>query len=162
MKKTAIFLILAVLIVSGVILYGLFNANLQVIGKDLQVYGANELPDWFEKDKTAVERNALIGTRIRQGEVGNAEDYQYHVYTLRVQNKGLVDAEMVEVQIAPTAGDVLYYGENGKVDIKAGETRDIFCVLLCDKGSHAVRNIYLTYYLWGHPNEVKFTYDNTK
>lgn len=162
MKKLAIFLILAVLLVAGVILYGLFQARLQVIGKDLQVYSAADVPDWFERDKTAVERSALLGTMIQSGNLGSAQDYVYHVYTLRVKNTGLVDAEMVELQIAPEAQDVLYYGESGKVDIKAGETRDIWCVLLTEGRSHDVRNIYLTYYLWGNPQEVKFTYDNTK
>ena len=162
MKKLAIFLIVAVLLVAGVILYGLFQARIQVIGKGLQVLSAADLPDWFEKDRTAVERGALIGTQIKSGPLGNARDYEYRIYTMQVKNPGLVDAEMVEVQIAPEGKDVLYWGETGNVVIKAGETRDIWCVLLTEGKSHDVRNIYITYYLWGNPQEVKFTYDNTK
>ncbi len=165
MKKLAIFLILAVLVIAGLLLYGLFQGRLQVIAKELEVHSAAETQAWFhrfERDKTAVERNALLGTKIRSGELGNAQDYVYRVYTLRVKNPGFVDAEMVEIQLAPDDRDVLYYGESGKVDIKAGETRDIWCVLLTEGNTPNVRNFYLTYYLWGNPHEVKFTYDDTK
>lgn len=162
MKKLAIFLILLVMAAAGVLLYGLFNADLKVLSKDLQVYSAGQLPEWFQRDRAAVEQDALLGTRISNEQLGDAADYVYRVYTMRVKNSGLVDAEMVELQIAPEGQDVLYYGENGRVDIKAGETRDITCILLTKGHTHDVRNIYITYYLWGNPQEVKFTYDNTK
>ena len=61
----------------------------------------------------------------------------------------------------PIGEDVLFYGEGGEVVIEKGQTRDIWCVLLSKGQTHDVRNMYITYYLWGHPYEVKFTYDNT-
>lgn len=162
MKKLAIFLILLVMIFAGVILYGLFQSNLQVVSKGLEVYFATDVPQLFDQHKTEVENKGFIGTLIRNEPLGYAEDYVYRRYSLRVKNNGLVDAEMVEIQIAPEDEDVLYYGENGKVDIKAGETKEIWCVLLSKKDTPDVRNFFLTYYLWGNPQEVKFTYDNTK
>lgn len=161
MKGFAILMMVVVLAMAGVVGYGLFNTALQVIGKDVQVFSAQSQPAQFEQLKVAVERDALIGTRLKNEVLSDAGKYTYHVYTLRVKNPGLVDAEMVEMQIAPIASDVLYYGETGEVVIKAGETRDIWCVLLTEGQSHDVRNMYITYYLWGHPCEVKFTYDNT-
>ena len=165
MKKLAIFLILTVLVVAGLILYGLFQSRLQVIGKSLTFRSADQDQEWaqrFEAQKADMAINALQGTPIKNGPLGDAGNYVYREYTLMVKNPGLVDAEMVEIQIAPVAGDVLYWGESGKVDIKAGETRNIKCYLLTEGNTHNVRNFYLTYYLWGNPQEVKFTYDDTK
>ncbi len=161
MKTFAILMVVAVFAAVGVVGYGLFNTSLQVIGKDVQVFSAASQPAQFEQLKVAVERNALIGTQIKSGNLGNADEYTYHVYTLRVKNPGLVDAQMVEMQIAPIGEDVLFYGEGGEVVIEKGQTRDIWCVLLSKGQTHDVRNMYITYYLWGHPYEVKFTYDNT-
>ncbi len=161
MKTFAILMIVVVLAAVGVVGYGLFNTTLEVIGKDVQVFSAQSQPAQFEQLKVAVERDALIGTRLKNQPLSGAENYTYHVYTLRVKNPGLVDAQMVEMQIAPLGSDVLYYGETGEVVIEAGQTRDIWCVLLTEGETHDVRNMYITYYLWGHPCEVKFTYDNT-
>lgn len=161
MRTFAIIMMVAVLAAVAVVGYGLFNTTLQVIGKDLQVFSAAEKPAEFEQLRTMVERNALIGTHLKSGELGSAENYQYRVYTLRVKNPGLVDARMTEIQIAPLGSDVLYYGEEGEVVIEAGKTRDIWCVLLTEGQTHNVRDFHITYYLWGTPHEVKFTYDDT-
>ncbi len=161
MRTFAIVMVI-VLIAAGLLVgYGLFNTTLQVIGKDLQSFTAAERPAEFEQIRTMVERDALLGTKLKSGHLGNAENYQYRVYTLRVKNPGLVDARMTEIQIAPMGNDVLYYGETGEVIIEAGKTRDIWCVLLTEGNTHDVRDMYITYYLWGNPHEVKFTYDNT-
>ena len=161
MRTVAIVMILLVLAAVAVVGYGLFNTTLQVIAKDLQVFSAAERPAEFEQIRTNVERDALIGTRLKSGALKSAEEYQYRVYTLRVKNNGLVAARMTEMQIAPMLQDVLYYGESGEVVIEPGQTRDIWCVLLTEGNTHNVRDIHITYYLWGNPHEVKFTYDDT-
>jgi hypothetical protein len=132
-----------------------------VIGKGLQVFPAQERPVEFETLRMAVEQKSLVGTVLQPGNLGPSSDYSYYMYTLRIKNPGLVDAEMVELQIAPISQDVLFYGDLAEIIIPAGETRDIWCVLLTRGEPHAVRDIYITYYVWGHPQEVKFTYDNT-
>lgn len=161
MKTAAIVLIVLVLAVGGCLGYGLFNTSLQVIGKGLQTLPAQERAEEFAALRTALEQNSLQGTILRPGELGAAADYSYYVYTLRLHNPGLIDAQMVELQIAPLGSDVLFYGETQEVIIPAGGTRDVWCVLLTQGTPHAVRDLYVTYYLWGHAHEVKFTYDNT-
>lgn len=150
-----------VLLTAGVLGYGLFNTSLQVTGKALDVIPASQRAGEFEALKGSVERNSLIGTILKKDPLGSAEEYSYYMYTLRLHNPGLVDAEMVELQIAPMNQDVLFYGETQEIVIPAQGTRDVWCVLLTKGTPHAVRDIYVTYYLWGHPHEVKFTYDNT-
>lgn len=161
MKTAAILLIVLVLAAGSCLGYGLFNSSLQVIGKGLQVFSAEERAAEFETLRMAVAQQSLIGTMLRSGELGPAADYSYYMYTLRIKNPGLIDAQMVEMQISPLSQDVLFYGDPEEIIIPAGQTRDIWCVLLTRGEPHAVRDIYITYYLWGHPQEVKFTYDNT-
>ena len=160
MKKAAIVLMILLLGVAGTVGWALFNTDLKVIGKSVQTVPAAEREKEFAALREAVAQQSLIGTQIRGGELGSAADYSYYVYTLRLKNSGLVDAEMLEVQIAPLDGDVLFYGETEEVVLRAGETRDVWCVLLTAGTPHPVRDLYVTYYLWGHPQEVKYTYDS--
>lgn len=160
MKKTAIALMILLIAAAGVAGWGLTHTNLLVIGKGVQISRADQRLEEFNALKEAVKNQSLLGTRVKSGEIGEAGEYSYFVYTLRLKNEGLVDAEMVEVQIAPLSQDVLFYGETGEVVIKAGETRDVWCVLLTQGQPHPVRDIYVTYYLWGHPQEVKYTYED--
>lgn len=161
MKKAAVCLIVLVVVLAGAMVYGLFNTSLQVIGKGLQIVPASEREAEFQQLRDTVSQRSLLGTIVQSGTLSAAGDYSYYIYTLRIKNPGLVAAEMVELQIAPISADVLFYGETGEIVIGPGETRDVRCVLLTKGTPHAVRDVYVSYYLWGHPYEVKFTYDNT-
>ena len=157
MKATAIALIVLVLAAGGVLGYALFHTNLQVVAKGMQI-----LPGEFEQLKLKAGQGSLLGTLLKTGGMGEAKDYSFYVYSLRLKNNGLVAAEMVEMQIAPIAQDVLFYGAAEETVIPPGETRDVWCVLLTEGSPHAVRDLYITYYLWGHAQEVKFTYDDAR
>ena len=160
MKTVAIILTLLVLIAAGCLGYALFNTDLHVVGKSLEVLPAAQRTAEFDALKSAMQRQSLLGTVLKTGEIGAAEEYTYYIYTLRLENKCLIPAEMVELQISPMDSDVLFYCDTKETIIPAGETRDVWCVLLTKGTPHAVRDIYITYYLWGHPQEVKYTYDN--
>ena len=162
MKAAAIGLIAAVLIVGGVLGYALFNANLQVVAKGMQSLPAGERAAEFEALRVSARQGSLLGTLLKSGEMGPAPNYSFYVYSLRLQNNGLVPAEMVEMQVSPAPQDVLFYGTEEEIVIPPGETRDVWCVLLTEGSPTPVRDLYITYYLWGHPQEVKFTYDETK
>ena len=160
MKTAAIVLMVLVLSAAGCLGYALFNTDLHVVGKSLEVLPAAQRIAEFDALKSAMQRQSLLGTVLKTGEIGAAEEYTYYIYTLRLENKCLIPAEMVELQISPMDSDVLFYCDTKETIIPAGETRDVWCVLLTKGTPHAVRDIYITYYLWGHPQEVKYTYDN--
>lgn len=162
MRTAAIIFIVLVLVAGGCLGWALFNTNLQVTGKALQTLPARERAAQFDALRASVSRQSLLGTVLKNGELGPAEDYSYYIYTLRLKNNGLVSAEMVEMQITPTDSDVLFYGDTQETVIRPGETKDVWCVLLTKGTPHAVRDLYITYYLWGHPQEVKFTYDDAR
>ena len=162
MKTAAILLTVLVLLVGGCLGWALFHTNLQVTGKALQTLPAQDRAAQFDALRAAVSRQSLLGTVVKSGEMGPAENYSYYIYTLRLKNAGLVPAEMVEMQISPIAADVLFYGDTQENVIQPGQEKDVWCVLLTEGTPHAVRDIYVTYYLWGHPQEVRFTYDDAR
>ena len=162
MKALAIILTVLVLAVGGCICYGLYHTRLEVAGKGLQVMPAQERSAQFEALRDAVSQRTLQGTLLKDEPLGSAPDYSYYIYTLRLRNPCLVSAEMVELQIAPIDGDILFYGDTGETVIPAGQSRDVWCVLLTKGTPSAIREIFITYYLWGHPMEMRFTYDDLR
>lgn len=161
MKKIAIALAVLAVLFAGALGYGLFNTNVKVLAKGLQTIPAAQRAQEFSSLRQALENGSLLGTPLRATTLGDAEDYTFYLYTLRLHNPGLVPAEMVELQLAPASADILYYGETEEIILQPGETGDVWCMLLTQGTPHAVRDFYITYYLWGHAHEVKFTYDNT-
>ena len=159
MKTAAIVLMVLALLVGVCLCYGLYHTQLQVAGKGLEVLPALERLSQFDALKTAVQEQSLQGTVIRNAPLGSAENYTYYIYSLRLKNLGLVPAEMVEMQIGPTDNDILFYGDSQEIVIPPGQSKDVWCVLLTDGTPNALRDIYVTYYLWGHPQEMRYTYD---
>ena len=162
MRTAAIVLLVLVLAVGGALGWELFHTNLQVTGKALETLPAAERVPQYDALRTAVSRQSLLGTVLKKTEMGPAENYSYYIYTLRLKNNGLVPAEMVEMQVAPIENDVLFYGDTQETVIPPGGEKDVWCVLLTEGTPHSVRDLYVTYYLWGHPQEVKFTYDEAR
>lgn len=162
MRTAAIILLVLVLAVGGVLGWELFHTDLQVTGKALQTLPARDRAPQYDALRAAVARQSLLGTMLKKAEMGPAENYSYYIYTLRLKNNGLVPAEMVEMQVAPIENDVLFYGDTSETVIPPGEEKDVWVVLLTEGTPHSVRDLYVTYYLWGHPQEVKFTYDEAR
>ena len=160
MKAAAIGLIVLVLVAGGTLGYALFSTNLAVTAKGLQVLPARDRAAEFEALRLSARQKSLLGTLLKSGEWGGAEDYSFYLYSLRLKNNGLVPAEMVEMQISPTPQDVLFYGAQEETVIPPGQTRDVWCVRLTEGQPTSVRDLYITYYLWVHPQKVRFTYDH--
>lgn len=159
MKKAALIVLIFTVLAAGVVVYALFHTALLVEGTALQAFPATEREAEFSVLRQEVSQNSLHGTMLRNVSLGESGDYRYRVYTLRLKNPCLVPAQMVEIQIAPIGQDILFYGQEEEIDIAPGETRDLWCVLLTEGDTHDVREMKITYYLWGHPHEVRFTYD---
>ena len=159
MKTLAIVLVGAVLALGGVLGYALFNTALSVEGHGLEVLRAAERPGEFASLQEKVELGTLEGAVFTDTVPINADEYRFYVYTLRLKNNCLVPAQMVEIQLAPGSQDVLYYDEAAQVDIRPGESRDVWCVLLTKGEPSPVRELTVTYYLWGNAQTVKHTYE---
>ncbi len=97
------------------------------------------------------------------------EDYQFCIYTVRLKNNCRIPAEMVELQISPMAGDVLQIGSAMQLNdslqigtapaitVQPGSTADATAVLLTSANMHAIREVTVTYYMWGIPFTLKTT-----
>ena len=120
MKTFAIIMIVLCVALAGTLGYALFHTRLLVEGKGLQVLSAGDNLQDFERLQSQIERDCVEGTLFDAAPLLDAGEYSFYVYTLRLKNPCLVNAEMVEVQLAPMQGDVLCYDEAAEVQIGPG------------------------------------------
>ena len=169
MKYVAIFMVFLVVAAAAFGLYAYTNTRLVVASVDLEAYPAVQQGADFLRWQNAVDNGAVSGTAYTQSIPGTAEDYSYFVYTFRLKNKGLIDAEMVEIQPVPVNGDVLSYSTtdagavNANTVVPAGGECDVWNVLITSKQNQesylVTRSFYITYYIWGIPMTVTAVYN---
>ncbi len=140
--------------------YTWYTATLTVTLENAQVISAKDQPEEFARRRAELENNALQGVIFQESMPGNAEEYSFILYTVTIENKCLLPAEMLELQISPAQGDIMSYTQTGAtgITVQPGQTQSVWGMLVSKAGGYAVRDLYITYYIWGNPFTVKCTY----
>ena len=155
------FAILTVLILIATLVgvgYMYMTANIYVEASGAIATEAANQPVQFGELRQQLRLGAVTGTPFVQAqELQDAENYQFLTYTVRLKNDTAVTADMVELQITPMAGDVLQIGSYQDVKLPAGQSVDATATILTDKNMHSIREVVVTYYIWGVPFSLKTT-----
>ena len=62
----------------------------------------------FDELKVKLAAGSATGTIYQAGEtLGDADDYQFYTYTVRLKNNCLLNCDMVELQVTPRDGDII-------------------------------------------------------
>ena len=159
LKVLAILMVVIVLAAVGLVVYFFSTANVTVMATSSSGMLATENQARFDELKQAVATGTLIGTRFDsgQGELGEAADYAFITYTARISNQCLFPIDMVEIQVVPETGDVLQIGTQQAYSLGARSIGDIQTTILTGRDSHAIRELVITYYIWGRPFTISRT-----
>ena len=159
MKAAAIvsvILLIACLLGIGV-LYA--TADMAVESVNVIAVEAATQPDLFNQLRQQVESGSILGTAYTgQNWLDDASNYQFYTYTIRLRNDCFVNADMIEAQVTPMDGDVLQIGDYTVKQLPSRATGDLQVTILTAIGMHPVREINITYYVWGLPFSLKTTY----
>lgn len=166
MRKFAVLLLLVALTVLGATLWGYANARLELSTQSVRALEGEQYAQRFGKLKEQLRSGAVRGLVYEAGALGEASDYTILEYTIAVRNKGFIRAQMVEAIIQPLRGDVLCYSQqeadsidvNTSLEVVPGRQLMLRVYLLTRKDLHAVRDIQVSYYIWGHPFIIKVKY----
>ncbi|MBQ7849116.1 MAG: hypothetical protein IJ343_05285 [Clostridia bacterium] len=149
-------LVLILTLVSVGSLY--MTANIYVEACGVVTVEAPARQDMFDTLSEQVRLGAVVGTPYATvSSLGSADGYQFCIYTVRLRNNCRIPAEMVELQVSPMAGDVLQVGDAPYVSVTPGGTSDATAVILTTAGNHSIREVSVTYYMWGMPFTLKTT-----
>ena len=157
MKYIAILLVVVLLACVGGVGWLYLNANVTVAATGVIAVEAATQPELFAQLRDQVESGHVSGTLFQQGTLGEAEGYQFYTYTVRLNNGCFLTADMVEVQVTPMEGDVLQLGDDTARALPARTTGDIQATILTDVNMHAVRELNITYDMWGLPFTLRTT-----
>lgn len=159
MKVIAILMVIALVVAVCGVGYLYMTANVVVVAVGMTATEATAQQATFDKLKTDLAQDSLVGTQFQYGTaLGEAQDYQFYTYTVRLRNQSLLVCDMVELQVTPREGDVLQMGNEQARALGAGTTGDISATVLTSVESIPVRELIITYYVWGIPFTVKTTY----
>lgn len=159
MKAIAILMVIALVVAVCGVGYLYMTANVSVVAVGMTATEATVQQATFDKLKTDLTQNSLIGTSFQNDtELGEAQAYQFYTYTVRLRNFSMLTCDMVELQVTPREGDVLQMGNEQSKALSAGATGDISATVLTSVESLPVRELIITYYVWGIPFTVKTTY----
>ncbi len=159
MKAIAILMVIALVVAVCGVGYLYMTANVSVVAVGMTATEATVQQATFDKLKTDLAQNSLIGTLFQNDtELGEAQAYQFYTYTVRLRNFSMLTCDMVELQVTPREGDVLQMGNEQSKALSAGATGDISATVLTSVESLPVRELIITYYVWGIPFTVKTTY----
>lgn len=158
MKYFAILSVLILIVTLVGVGYMYMTANIVVEAVGVIATDAPSQETLFNELKEQVRLGAVVGTPyVGTQELSGAENYQFYTYTVRLRNNCSVPADMVELQVTPMAGDILQIGSSADVKLPAGQTVDATATILTDVNMHAIREVTVTYYIWGVPFTMKTT-----
>ncbi|MBQ6398709.1 MAG: hypothetical protein IJI21_01165 [Clostridia bacterium] len=157
MRVTAILLILlclAALVGTG-FLY--MNSRLVIESAGCIATDAVNEPETFERLRKEAMTETLVGTLFASPAEATPENSLFYSYTLKIENRTFLKAEIIEISITPMSGDYLQTGETQAYDLAPGRSMNLSATILSAKGGHNVREATVTWYFWGIPFKTRVT-----
>lgn len=158
MKYLAIFLVVALILsIGGIgVMYMTSMVVVEATGA-VHVEAASQ-PELFDTLARQSQNHALVGTVFKDEPLGDITQYQFIAYNIRLRNDCLIDAESLELQVYPMQGDIVQIGEDewDKV-LPARSAGEYQLVILTDASMHGIRELNITYYMWGLPFSLRVT-----
>ena len=148
------------LLVAAVAGVGYLNTTAKVVveATGAQAHEAQSQQPTFDDLKRRLENGTVLGTVYNDEPLGDASEYAFVTYSVRLRNDSLIFADMVEVQIVPADKDILQMGDTGIRTLPPRSKSDVSATVLTRRDSGSMREIIITYYIWGKPFSVKETY----
>ena len=158
MKPVAIVLILLCIAALAGTGYLYMTAGVTVEGYGCIAYEAGQLPEVFETLAAQYADDSFTGTPFDRSVPREPSDYQFYEYTVRLRNNSFLKAEVIEIQVTPMTGDIAQLGVPEEKHLFPRSSGDFTATILTSRNMHNVRELTVSYYLWGLPFSTKITY----
>lgn len=131
--------------------------ELILTAQGVETHAASEWQEEYDAVYAALSKDALLGVQLNGDAPEDGRGCVFKVYTLRLANRGLIPADMVEIEFASMPDDIAYWPGQSRATVPAQSEREVQVYLLTRETASPARDLIVTYYLWGHPQRVKFT-----
>ena len=145
------------LVMLGLVGYLFWTAEVEIV--DVQIESASVTEAELQYIQTAIEQDTFYGTLYQKPRQWmQASDYVWLTYKLRIRNHCLGPRDMLEVQVVPTADDIIQTADLRVKSLDAKSEGIIQVQILTSKNAHSIRELITTYYLWGVSGNTKTVY----
>lgn len=156
LKITAIVMVSLLLVMLLMLAYLFLTAEVTVVTVSSSGVNAGEKAEDFETLKNALDEETFMGTLFHKPEEWKkAEDYVYLQFQVRLRNGCLIPIDMIEVQVVPQPTDILQLADRQVHSLEAKQEADFSAMILAPKDTHPVREIIVSYYVWGVSFQLK-------
>jgi len=157
MKPLAIFLVLLVIAALVGVGWLWYSSNLTAVCTGVVATDPVTQEAAFKELKSSVESGSFVGTLCSKAPLTEPEDYIFYTWTVHLDNKTFLPANVIEVQITPMGGDILIIGDPVEHTLEARSETDISVTMLTSRDKHSVREAIVTWYVWGLPFSSRIT-----
>jgi len=159
LKFLAIASVSLLLVMCILVGYLFLTAEVQIINISAQGIPVQNDMVTFEKLKKSIEEESFYGTLYQKPlEWKDASEYVWLKYDITVRNNCLVPVDMLEVQVVPQTSDILQMPDLQVKSLELKSDGTISAQILAPKDTHPVRELIVTYYLWGVSGNLKAVY----
>ena len=151
MKVAAILMLVVCLAALGGVGWLYLSASIEVAPVEVIATDALSQADYYALLKDQVEKDSFVGTRFSSEPLTAPENDMFYTYTVRVTNRTFRPAEVIELQVTPVSGDLLQIGDTEEHSLSSGRSLDLSATILTGKQGHNVRELTVTWYIWGLP-----------
>ena len=159
MKPLSILLSVLLLLVTGFTGYLYVTCSVTVLGAAAASTEARAQSEQFEEILAQYRAGAPMGVVFDTLPEGDAEDlmprYRFITYHVQLRNTCFIPATTVEVEIVPRQGDVLQLPDPVQRGLPSSSEGILDAVLLSSVEGHTIRELRVTWYLWGIPFEKR-------
>ena len=150
MKVFAVIMIVLLLAAVCAVGYLYFSADLTVRFESCVATDGVTQADYFDQLKSQVESKTFVGTLYSSEPLASADQYQFLTYTVTVQNRSFLTADIVELRLTSKDEDVLLLGDLQQHTVPAGKTDTLTATILTSRDTRtSVREGIVTWYFWG-------------
>ncbi len=159
LKIAAIISVSLLLVMAVLVGYLFLSSEVLIVSTSARGIPVGDHPQEFETLKASIADDTFIGTLFQQPmEWKEPSEYVYLEYTVRIRNNCLVPIDMIEVQIIPQADDILQVADLNVYSLDIGSEGDMKVKILAPADTHPVREMIVTYYVWGVSFHLKTTF----
>ena len=157
MKAVAIFLVVLVLAACAGIGYLYFGSNLTVSYTSCIANDPLVQQDAYNSLKTSIDTGSFVGIRYSDSPLSSPEDYLFYTWTVHLDNKSFLPANVIEIRVTPMKEDLLCVGDPSEHTLSPRSSTDLSVTMLTARNMHSVREAVVTWYVWGLPFSSRLT-----
>lgn len=156
LKIVAIVMCALLLVMLAMLAYLFMTAEVSIQEVSTAGVSAAQQTERFEALRESLAEDTFLGTVYQKpAEWKDASEYVFLHFTVRLRNGCLVPIDMIEVQVVPQPTDVVQLGDLQTRSLPAKTSGDVEAVVLAHKDAHPVRELLVTYYVWGVSFQLK-------